>query len=186
MAAKPKTAAGTASRRVKRLRQRNYECRYCEKKWPSQAHRARHERTHTREQPFGCHLCSSRFNQRSNLYVHLRSKHDLHDVSQLRFQHTTSSDSEANRDECNVSEPSSSSGSPLFQPLAMPLQVPPHSATQTPLPLLAPVLPPNLMMVGPTLPLPMMALLMQQQMMAAVLQQYAGKPLASMQRSPTL
>lgn len=37
----------------------------------------KHMRTHTGEKPFGCHLCTYRSAQRSNLNVHLRSIHKV-------------------------------------------------------------------------------------------------------------
>ncbi|KAK7073814.1 hypothetical protein SK128_009162 [Halocaridina rubra] len=37
----------------------------------------KHMRTHTGEKPFGCHLCSYRSAQRSNLNVHLKSVHKV-------------------------------------------------------------------------------------------------------------
>ncbi|KAK3872302.1 hypothetical protein Pcinc_022605 [Petrolisthes cinctipes] len=49
----------------------------------------KHMRTHTGEKPFGCHLCTYRSAQRSNLNVHLRSIHKVFHPSGVIGGHNT-------------------------------------------------------------------------------------------------
>eukprot|EP00730_Choanoeca_flexa_P010806 TRINITY_DN21134_c0_g1_i1.p1 TRINITY_DN21134_c0_g1~~TRINITY_DN21134_c0_g1_i1.p1 ORF type:complete len:188 (+),score=30.13 TRINITY_DN21134_c0_g1_i1:104-667(+) len=78
----------TAAKRTcsNRRRERKYKCSFCPKMWPSHAHRRRHELSHTQAQPFKCHICPNRFNQLSNLHVHLRGKHRLQEIPQRDFR----------------------------------------------------------------------------------------------------
>lgn len=55
--------------------QRRYICSFCARAFSRSEHRARHERSHTKEKPFGCDKCDSAFVRRDLLQRHLRTVH---------------------------------------------------------------------------------------------------------------
>ncbi|KAL1480590.1 hypothetical protein MTO96_050904 [Rhipicephalus appendiculatus] len=58
--------------------ERPFRCHLCSREFSNSSHMVRHMRTHTGERPFRCPLCPAAFTQRSNVKVHLRSQHGLH------------------------------------------------------------------------------------------------------------
>lgn len=52
-----------------------YNCRFCQKVFYGAVDLSRHERTHTGERPFVCHLCSYASAQLGNLHRHIRTRH---------------------------------------------------------------------------------------------------------------
>lgn len=56
---------------VKHPLPRNHECSQCHKKFRSPNLLTEHIRTHTKERPFGCNLCSATFNNKCNLRRHV-------------------------------------------------------------------------------------------------------------------
>ncbi|KAH8812576.1 hypothetical protein F5884DRAFT_785840 [Xylogone sp. PMI_703] len=54
---------------------KKYECRRCERRFSRREHLQRHERSHTKEKPFGCTICSQAFTRRDLLARHNRLNH---------------------------------------------------------------------------------------------------------------
>lgn len=52
-----------------------HKCRYCEKSFFGSVDKERHERTHTGERPFACHVCNYRSTQLGNLTRHMKTMH---------------------------------------------------------------------------------------------------------------
>ncbi|ROT79033.1 hypothetical protein C7M84_002249 [Penaeus vannamei] len=57
---------------------RKYDCVHCGKKFKRKEHRERHERIHTGEKPFVCHICNARFTQKEHLKGHVENVHHKH------------------------------------------------------------------------------------------------------------
>nr|XP_053637682.1 zinc finger and BTB domain-containing protein 46-like isoform X1 [Cherax quadricarinatus]XP_053637683.1 zinc finger and BTB domain-containing protein 46-like isoform X1 [Cherax quadricarinatus]XP_053637684.1 zinc finger and BTB domain-containing protein 46-like isoform X1 [Cherax quadricarinatus]XP_053637685.1 zinc finger and BTB domain-containing protein 46-like isoform X1 [Cherax quadricarinatus] len=57
---------------------RKYDCVHCGKKFKRKEHRERHERIHTGEKPFVCHICNARFTQKEHLKGHIENVHLKH------------------------------------------------------------------------------------------------------------
>ncbi|TGZ80599.1 hypothetical protein EX30DRAFT_55163 [Ascodesmis nigricans] len=55
--------------------EKKYKCAYCARAFSRSEHRSRHERSHTKERPFGCHKCRSTFVRRDLLLRHDRTVH---------------------------------------------------------------------------------------------------------------
>ena len=51
-------------------------CEICFRRFPSVSKNQRHQVTHTKEKPFACTLCSSRFSQNASLNDHMRRQHN--------------------------------------------------------------------------------------------------------------
>lgn len=52
------------------------KCPVCEKMFRWKYELTKHELVHTKERPFACEICGSRFTQSSSLKSHIRSLHD--------------------------------------------------------------------------------------------------------------
>ncbi|EGP85717.1 uncharacterized protein MYCGRDRAFT_29733, partial [Zymoseptoria tritici IPO323] len=50
-------------------------CEYCGVEYAKKEHYERHVRTHTREKPFDCARCSSKFSRNDTLQRHIRKCH---------------------------------------------------------------------------------------------------------------
>ncbi|XP_071546423.1 uncharacterized protein [Panulirus ornatus] len=57
---------------------RKYDCVHCGKKFKRKEHKERHERIHTGEKPFVCHICNARFTQKEHLKGHIENVHHKH------------------------------------------------------------------------------------------------------------
>ena len=55
-----------------------YSCIYCRKNCQSKHKLIDHLRTHTKEKPFKCHLCSTSFTIKGNLTFHIKSIHGVY------------------------------------------------------------------------------------------------------------
>lgn len=72
--------------------QRRYICSFCARPFSRSEHKARHERSHTKEKPFHCHQCESSFVRRDLLQRHLRTVHakdKLHLQKQVHHKEET-------------------------------------------------------------------------------------------------
>jgi len=56
-------------------KQENLKCDFCSNTYKTLSKKLEHERTHTGERPFKCHLCDYGATQKSNLKRHLRFIH---------------------------------------------------------------------------------------------------------------
>ena len=58
----------------------NRECEFCHRKFRFDSAYRQHVVIHTGERPFPCNIenCTSSFNRRSNLNLHLRNVHKVH------------------------------------------------------------------------------------------------------------
>lgn len=63
--------------------QRRYICSFCARAFSRSEHRARHERSHTREKPFSCEKCPSAFVRRDLLQRHMRTVHSKDKTSPI-------------------------------------------------------------------------------------------------------
>lgn len=54
---------------------RNFPCGFCEKRFASRWAQENHERSHTKEKPYGCKYCSSQYSQKGDLVKHLAKVH---------------------------------------------------------------------------------------------------------------
>ncbi|CAK8692262.1 uncharacterized protein LOC143462089 [Clavelina lepadiformis] len=55
-----------------------FKCSFCEKNFPSGCSLTRHERIHTGERPYQCHVCPSSFKQKEHLKKHLSTHSKIH------------------------------------------------------------------------------------------------------------
>ncbi|KAF2746101.1 hypothetical protein M011DRAFT_468967 [Sporormia fimetaria CBS 119925] len=87
----PATARKTGSAPEKK-----YKCQFCNRAFSRSEHRSRHERSHTKERPFGCTKCRSTFVRRDLLLRHDRTVHakdggvPLHSEPKRRASNKTS------------------------------------------------------------------------------------------------
>ncbi|ROT73142.1 hypothetical protein C7M84_008458 [Penaeus vannamei] len=75
---------------------RKYDCVHCGKKFKRKEHRERHERIHTGEKPFVCHICNARFTQKEHLKGHVENVHHKHASSLVSSAGLSTSTSLAN------------------------------------------------------------------------------------------
>ena len=59
---------------------KQYVCLTCSHASPSHSKFVAHFRTHTGEKPFACPFCTYRANQKSNLRVHIKCKHEIQNL----------------------------------------------------------------------------------------------------------
>ena len=57
------------------LRNRNFKCDLCGRKFSAQRDAERHRRTHTGEKPYVCNICSRAFARKDNLLSHQKRQH---------------------------------------------------------------------------------------------------------------
>lgn len=56
---------------------KRYICSFCARTFSRSEHKLRHERSHTKEKPFDCKICSSAFVRRDLLQRHCRTVHGV-------------------------------------------------------------------------------------------------------------
>ncbi|XP_061680513.1 zinc finger protein 658B-like [Syngnathoides biaculeatus] len=82
--------SGDALRRhLQTHRDNSRTCDTCGKTFPSIRAQETHQRLHTGEKPFWCHVCGKGFNQKGNLKTHARKQHDPRAQNPPRLQSAT-------------------------------------------------------------------------------------------------
>jgi hypothetical protein len=62
----------------------------CSKSFANEANMKRHMRTHTKEQPYNCHVCNKSFSQSGNLKTHLKLVHKVTPVGKVTKNNSSS------------------------------------------------------------------------------------------------
>nr|XP_027217364.1 zinc finger E-box-binding homeobox 1-like [Penaeus vannamei] len=103
---------------------RKYDCVHCGKKFKRKEHRERHERIHTGEKPFVCHICNARFTQKEHLKGHVENVHHKHgekgmdDLDPLEDREDRDDEEMDIPPSCSSPPPSSSTSSPTLAPVS--------------------------------------------------------------------
>ncbi|XP_042238547.1 zinc finger and BTB domain-containing protein 42-like isoform X2 [Homarus americanus] len=105
---------------------RKYDCVHCGKKFKRKEHKERHERIHTGEKPFVCHICNARFTQKEHLKGHIENVHHKHGEKGLdgMGDYDKDIDDREDREEDDLdmpapsSSPPSSTSSPSLAPVS--------------------------------------------------------------------
>ena len=66
-------------------KERNYECKFCKKKFSQQGNRDTHMKLHLGKKEFECDLCGKTFTQKTNLERHKESR-CVEEVANLIFK----------------------------------------------------------------------------------------------------
>ncbi|XP_069190645.1 zinc finger and BTB domain-containing protein 14 isoform X2 [Procambarus clarkii] len=105
---------------------RKYDCVHCGKKFKRKEHKERHERIHTGEKPFVCHICNARFTQKEHLKGHIENVHLKHGEKGLEglvdFDRDTDDQDDKEEDDLDIlasaTSPPPTSSSPSLAPLS--------------------------------------------------------------------
>ena len=73
------------------IKKKMKQCRFCPSTFKSNTDLTRHERIHTGEKPFGCHVCGKQFNRKGNMEKHVTTHFKgTEKAQQLKHQLTNS------------------------------------------------------------------------------------------------